>query len=415
MGFSDDTNPIGDVVSLHLPDSGIEISNWTRYSFNSHFLTPTDAWSFTLEGESIDQSLINKLAPGSRVTLTVNGHVNGDGYIDAMDLHCDRGGGTQLTIEGRDRLAMAVDGCVDPKTQFSRDMTLYDVVKRVFTPYGWSDDNQFLISNETNANVISGQKRGRPLSKGKKPKELKSFTIHQLKPYASEGAFAFASRICQRHGLMIWLSAEGNFLIIGKPDFNQETRHILRRARGANGESNNILAGGKKFDLADQPSIIIATGYGAGAEFQHSKLKVAMKNPAVSVDVSDVLAKHPDAFLMTASNSPTIAAYKATPVTVPRSRPVFLHDDESKTIEQLKNFVLREMSLRLRKSMTCRYTVEGHTNNGSVWCVDSIVDVHDDIAGVNEPMWVLSRTLTKSRSEGTRTEVELIRPGTLVF
>jgi len=43
------------------------------------------------------------------------------------------------------------------------------------------------------------------------------------------------------------------------------------------------------------------------------------------------------------------------------------------------------------------------------WAVDTMVDVQDDVGGVYEPLYVLSRTFHKSRSGGTKTDLELIR------
>ena len=96
-------------------------------------------------------------------------------------------------------------------------------------------------------------------------------------------------------------------------------------------------------------------------------------------------------------------------------RPVFLHDDESKTQEQLNNFVRREMSLAVRKSLTAEYTVEGHgqkneDDGGFVpWDIDTVVDVLDDVAGIAERMYVVGRGFEKSRQSGTTTRLELIR------
>jgi prophage tail gpP-like protein len=94
-------------------------------------------------------------------------------------------------------------------------------------------------------------------------------------------------------------------------------------------------------------------------------------------------------------------------------RPLFLHDEESKTQEQLNFFVKRTMSELLRKSLVCHYTVEGHGQNVDgvfvPWDIDRVVEVHDEPGGVDERMWIIGRTFEKSRSGGTFTRLELVR------
>jgi prophage tail gpP-like protein len=58
-------------------------------------------------------------------------------------------------------------------------------------------------------------------------------------------------------------------------------------------------------------------------------------------------------------------------------------------------------------------TVYGHTQDGHPFAVDTLIDVDDDVLGLHEPMWVMERTYTKSRSAGTTTTLTLIRRYTL--
>jgi hypothetical protein len=82
-----------------------------------------------------------------------------------------------------------------------------------------------------------------------------------------------------------------------------------------------------------------------------------------------------------------------------------MHDEESKTQEQLNNFCRRQMSLFLRKSLTASYTLEGHGQmvNGQFvpFLVDTVVDVQDEVGDLNERMWIQSVDYSKSRSSGT--------------
>ncbi len=403
-----------DVVTLDMPETGIRIDSWSSYSFNSNFLTPTDEWQFTIESEALPATTLRKLAGGRRVTLAINGHVQGDGYIDDVSVSNGRDVGTTITLEGRDRLAQMVDTNMDPRIKFPASQTLEQFILQIAAPFGWSSESQVTDSNAANRNVLTGQTRG--VSKSVKGRYIKSVLTHQLKPYPHEGTFSFLSRITQRHGLWTWLSADGTQLVVGKPSFDQRSSGSLIRRVG-NSTANNVLRGSSRSSLRSQPSIIVAQGRGGGGEFPKSRLTVLIENPAVAADNRAIFAAYPDAKVvhLLDDSGANVTAARFTPLASAVSRPMFLEDDEAKTPDELENFVRRELALKIRQHFTAHYVVDGHTMNGVPWAVDTMVDVDDDRLGIHEPLYVLSRTFTKSRSDGTKTQLELIKPHSLIF
>ena len=398
-------NPELDSVTLKLVDVGGDLKTFTEYSYNENFLTPTDGFSFTIadDGNEFDSWVVDQIKIGSEVALYVNDKIQASGYVDAFEIRNSRSGGTVVTIEGRDKLSTAVDGHIDPRIKFKESDTLLQILERVFGEFGFS---VFTETNEANRNIITGAVRG--LKASKKGRELKSFRAAQLKPFPQEGAFAFASRISQRFGLWIWLASDGKTVVVSKPDFDQEPRYRLQRKRGAASSQNNILEGGARYDGTDQPTILYAFSQGGGGEFEKAKLRFGQRNPVCTApNVEDIIKRYPDV--------PVKGAVGSFAFNNKRARPLFLQDDESKTQEQLEYFAQREMSLHARKALVCHYEVAGHTCNGQPWCVDTIVDVDDDIARVDGTMWIQSRAFSKSRSGGTKTSLELIRRGSLIF
>ena len=407
--------PENGTIVLELPDAGIVLDTFNSYSFNSHFLTPTDGWHFNVGDETISDKLLQALTPGQSVQLKVDDLIQASGFVDRVDIRSDRSGGTEVSIAGRDVLAPAVDANIDPRMRFSEGQTLEQILFAIFQQFGF---NAMVVDDEANLNVMRGQTRG--IKTSKKGKPLKSFITHQLKPYPHEGAFAFASRLTQRHGLWIWPSADGKALIVGKPIFDQEASYALRHKRGAAGVDNNVVSSSVCRDGTDQPSIIVATGYGAGGAFPRSSLKAIAINELTAYGpdgdfvpvVKQVLKDNPEAVRIDVRTDFGHEALVPSKV----ARPLYLHDDESKTPEQLANYVRRELALRQRKAFTGHYIVEGHKNSGAPWTVNSIVDIDDDVSNVHGAFWILSRTFNKDRTgTGTRTELEIIRPNTLAF
>lgn len=414
------SQPDKEQVSLFLPEAKLEIDNFQEYSFNANFLTPSDGFSFVVGEENLSVDWREALRPGAEVNLRLNGRVQATGYIDSIERSASRGGGVEWRVEGRDRLGQAVDACADPFLMLKESMTLLDGMKVLFGPFGWVTNDQYVEDNDANFQLKVGLTKRRKTrtsdSKGFGRRAIKATQLHQFKAYPREGVFEFASRLTQRHGLWIWASADGRQLIIGAPDFEALPFQQLIRGTNDKGEfQNNVLDGSVKFDVANQPTVIVADGYSQNGEFGRSKVRAIMTNTAVYTNDT----AYADTFIRFKDAKNVLGHPFETPTYVPRNRTAFFHDDESQTMEHLENFIRREMALLQRQSLQVQYTVEGHgqiTDVGFVpWVVDSTVAVRDEVTGLRETLYVLGVTFNKSRSGGTSTQLELIRLNTLLF
>ena len=198
------SQPESDAIVLQLRDDrgGVsqEVTNFVSYAFNSHFLTPTDGFHFTIGDEAVLRSLLGAVYVGQRVSLTINGLRQADGYVDRIHVRSSREGGTELTIEGRDRLSKVVDANADPqKYRFTANNTLEDVLVHTLNGFGWTEDH-VLNDNAANANIITGQLQGQRTSK--KGKLLKSFRSTSSSPTRKRvsSAFSRASRSASDFG-----------------------------------------------------------------------------------------------------------------------------------------------------------------------------------------------------------------------
>lgn len=462
MAITDTSTPaIGDMTIRVRPAKGgsdpVEFTRFLSYSYSESYLSPSDESNFEIAERELSPTDAAALQAGSVVQILVGGHVQSVGVIDDVEATVDRAAGSVVRVTCRDQLSIAVDAQVDPRMRFLPSQTLADVIKACYEPLGFTD---FQISNEANRNIITGQTHGTATSvtgAGKRAspqgaKSLKNYVLHQEKPYPNEGVFQFTSRISQRFGLWIRPGAAAGTLIVAKPDFDQDPRYGLQHVYGAAASSNNIVRGTFRKSRQEQPSILIAFGVGGGGDFARTALRTAVVNPVVQADNSAIIGA---SYALTTSTTKSVAAaaerdatgaitnagetvdittsqtsYAAlsfvgvpavtaafSPFIEAKARPAFLYDPESRTIEQLNSYILRELSLRLRKALTARYEIMGHMLNGQPIAVDTIVNVNDQRPTVlwQGPLWVLGRRYSKSAKDGTRTTLDLILPGSLIF
>ncbi len=468
MTVSDETES---VITLEIGPGGgngegLVLDSWKSYTFNSNFLTPTDGWSFTLGDDVITDEVRIAIAPRQKVTLSIGGNIQCTGFVDKVSANSTRGGGLELTIEGRDVLSPAVDSVIDPRKKFTPEMSLLTLLQNVFAPFGFTEKDQFLLDNEDNRNVMTGRqhkttkaggihntpvKNAKVASKKggkgkkKKAKALDSYQLHLLKPDLHETAFTFAARVSQRFGLWIWAHADGKHLIIGEPTFDDGPDCIVTHKRpdkadhtfATEGLANNIISSHVTRDAASQPSIIFGSASSTGGANPRDQFSVGIVNPSVQTFLTDILAaysktrlidleylgvgyksewvENPDGGPKTYEVRSPIEAYVDS-----SARPLFLTDQNSKSQEELECFLKRELALRRQKAFTYSFEVVGHEyedRDGAKvpWQVDMIVRVDDDYCDVHEDLWVIGRTFTKSRGGGTMTKIECVRQHTLEF
>lgn len=439
-----------DTVVLRLPDLGKTITNWSSYHFNSGFLKPTDSWSFTISGE--DLTLYQQLlVGGTKVQLSINERIQCTGYIDVQNISYEPKSGTVININGRDILAKMVNANADPTFQFQSSMTVGDLINGMIVKFGI---RTVYNTQDTNLNIITGRPNNQSVKTSivntptttfirKNPNDLKltpvitnvpttqvtsnikpglsKLPIKEFKPRINEGAYAYIERLIKREGLMMKAVADGSGIMVISPDFTGPVDYQIIQKKDDT-SNNNVLRSQMTMSQIDQPSLIVATGFGTNkTDIKKSRLKVIMINELAGLDengnpypqVQAEIAKWPNASILPIRKE-----------LIPKNRPfntanafcpIYLTDDEAKDIAQLQKFVTRKMGEFQQKSLNVRYTVLGHTQNGAPWAVNTLVNVDDDINNIHQIMWVMDKTFSKNLSGGTTTELVLIKPYTLLI
>lgn len=425
-----------------------EIRNWDRYSIKSDFLTPTAGFDFTL---STDQPLLfnDILKEGAKVTIAVNDRIQMTGYIDRKTISANRNGGIIYTITGRDILGTVVSASIDPKIKITTNQTVADFVYSVLSEFGIQE---IQIGDNVNYNIVTGFLKGQKgqsktikvqeatsrkvTADGKSAEiqyqtssviqvlnaraDLKELKLDQRKVRWGDGAYQTMDRLLARLGLRMWAMADGSGVVVGEPDFTSDSPFKI--IRKFNGNNNNVIDGAININAETQPSCIVARGFGGGDQEPKAKSLV--------IAVNELVAVTPDGNPVKSATN-TIARYQGAKVLPIRKellpkennivavftqKPVFIKDDESKSIEQLSAFARRVLSRYQKEFITLTYTLKGHSYEGVYpWNFNTMVDVDDDYLDIHEKMWIIGRDFIKSKADGTLTQVRLIKPFTLVL
>lgn len=436
-----------DTVALVVRGLDREIKTWQSYSIRQDFLTPASAFDFTFSTNA--PTLYNDIfVDGTEVQINVNGHPQLTGVIEKVKRVSDRKNGMVYTVSGRDFLGPVVSASIDTKVRIEATQTVFDFLSLVLAPFGI---DKIEVGAEFNTSIVTGNMLGKSRSQSTKTPikdasaridangklatvyttktvtqivqssrtDLKTLQLDQLKPKIGDGAMQVIERLLSRLGLQMFAAADGSGVVVAAPDFTSAPIHRLIRQFDGDGV-NNIITGTSDVNAEIQASYVHAVGKSSGSDMASTSLKCIAVNELVSCRPDGTFAD----FVQTAiARYPGIAVLPIRPRLLPRNEaivsrrkpvPMFYRDDESKTLAQLQAFARRKLSELQRKYFSVKYTVKGHTYAGKhPYAINTNVDVDDDYLGIHESLWCIKRTFTKSRNDGTKTELDLIRPYTL--
>lgn len=400
-----------DTITLRFADNLIEIDNWIDYHYNQDFLKPTCEWSFTINDE--DGNLVDTLVYGVGINIYLNGKIQCAGLIEKVTILEDDHGGTLLRVQGRDIMAKVVEGCVNPKLQFGTATTLQAIVTKVLTPLGITQiDN----SDHLNLNVLTGKSYAPDEDAGFNKRQMK-----ELKSHYGEGSWQFLDKLLKRQGFMMWARADGTGVVISQPNYNNNSGLVIKHSQNTKNTTNNVLFGEKVVDGTGQPALLYCKGFTNGDDAQVVSSDIIMVNelvgldingiplPAVSAIIADYQAQGVKILDLRNNLIPLRQSFYQKPIV---TAPCFIKDDEAQDSGQLQNFVKRTMAHFQVKMVNLHYRLLGHTQNSTPWAINTLVQVDDDVLDIHEPYWVMERTFSKTYSDGTITDLKLIKPYT---
>lgn len=379
------------ILSVRFEGLGRETTNVTEWELDSGYEVSADAFSFTLFEQ--DRALLKglELQP---VELLVNGVSQMLGRIEVTER-----GATALTMrcEGRDYISEIVECNASPEKKFTADTEIGVALTEIMRPAGITQVMDF--ENISMAELRTGKKI--KYGKRKSPKKNKA---SDYKPQPGDGIYDFCNRLIARHAATFQPGPARNTIVINQPDYEQEPLYqLVRTDDTTNSGANNIVRASARRDYSSFPTQAIFTGTNAEKGKQGTGLAVVMDLAGLAWGFNAELAEVLGRGIAVGESRDGVKNVLY--------RLLYRRDTESRNEKELRTAASRAISDRLKETLRYSATVRGHADptTGALWAVNTMCQVSDSIADVNEALWIASRKFRLS-SEGAFTDLEMWRP-----
>jgi prophage tail gpP-like protein len=378
-------------LRLRFDALGRETENVTAFRLDSSYLTSTDGFEVTLVEPDFELTRKLELQP---VSIYLGGNLQMVGRIDKST----RGkNGEAVTLFGRDYISEMVECHVDPAVKIKKNASLAQAILDAAGTVGIA--NVVGDAGVTMRNLRTGAN----ISGGAAPPDFTALKQDEYKLNPGEGIFEFSNRLAARHGATIQPTDKRDTIALTAPDYGQDVSFLLQRYRVDPTAVGNVLEGEATRDYSRFPTHVLATGK-RGAK---GEPKQALFNQ-IQAELEDLLAGLIETERQLPTNNP------ASIETLYRLW--YLRDEQARTAAQIAKSAQRAYADRFKETLAYTSTVQGHTDvDGRMYAIDTVARVIDEVAHVEEELWVETVSLSYSKESGPRTEMAMWRKSAFVI
>lgn len=453
-------------LKIRFTDLGRETTNVKSYSLDSAYMTSTDAFSFTLYEE---HSFLIRGLELQPVELYVDGNLQAVGRVEVTTV-----GGTDglaIQCQGRDYICDMVECNVDPAVSVNDKMKLEQVIKLAAKSVGienvtydaarWRNQR---AGGQIQTPVPQWSFKDAPLKDYKvnpgegiyeflarmcvrfgatiQPTLQRDTVLLSAPDYVQEPAYSITRSVLNPG------STKNNVLnATATRDYTKFPTVVLVTGKAAGGPEQTrkeaaVTSAYKGLMQRRSPSLFWKPWYppynlpepGEENSFQVQPFKDMKKSLAAQEkflrELKEAEDKIQEEILATAVDSdiqqtilallpPGVAAWtiRIPPKSARRPlglyRLLYLRDTLAKDTKQLANTAARIAAERMKDSLQYEVTIRGHKDpeTGRTYTPDTIIDVHDDICGIGERLWVEHVAFSYSPGSGPITTLTCWRPG----
>lgn len=400
-----DSNSLGgvdDEVTLTIGGAGtVRIAE--SYEVKQAIFTQPNGYAIRLGNSEAARKLLAYGKPNTPTELRINGRLQQTGWTDGPELSSSASAGTTVTIHGRDALAVVHDPYVRADQTFGSSLSYGELTGQVLdivVPRSYT----LVYSNAANRQATTGASIQLSAPDDLKAALAAPKSKQRTAKFGSKW-WEFLKKEHQEAGIFLWATADGNF-VLSQPHAGQAPIYRIAREYGKTRNTVSVTSCQFKNSSVGRFSSYEVRARGGG------KAATAIASP----------------------NGPSGGASGGG--TGRRQHVGVYTDDEmvawgidrpwtnlhakATSPAQCDFIARRECAKNRHENWNLVYTVAGHSTvsmdgrSRVVWGVDTIVQVKDEIIGVEGDFWIEAVTF-KRGPDGTSTELILQRPVDLIF
>lgn len=234
---------------IAMTSGGRELADWTRYEIVSDMLAWADDFVIAVAPPSLE--VWQLAAPGSAVTITVDGTTILTGFIDSRALSGDASGAS-IAITGRDKGGRLVDESMPVQKLLGLDLAGLGLA----VAGEWF--SRVELSNAENRALVRG--RGTKAPAGAEPVFARRADAPRLVE-PGERRVDVLEHYLPRARVLAWSTADGEALVIGRPNRTQAPQYCFHNA----GPQANVVRYELVENLAEMYSEIAVVGAQVGS------------------------------------------------------------------------------------------------------------------------------------------------------
>ena len=366
-------------VTNQLSVDGKPLTKFLNYSFQSSIIVPVDSFSFSFASPDA-APITDSINAGDIVQLTANGITLATGIIDQVEVEIDGDSGEKITLQGRDLMSQLEDQdaiSMDSSTIWGESTSLLNGVKTL------CKDTRI-----TNFEV-----------KGKTP----TGNSFLLATEPGESKLAALQRFLEYLNCVAWMAPNGT-MNIGKPNMAQEITDnyfVSRADRDSNCLSMRVTRSPTMI-----PNIIIPVWTGQETTVNRADPQQALTN---------VGAKDANRLLKLGHRT-----LKTVIVSLPQGNDAQSLAEIDLLVQAgganiIQAYAKKEIARKNVSELQVQVVVAGHfADDGSPFSIDTLYQISNDRAGIDEVMYLYQLEYTLDESGGQRTNLMFCRLGTIV-
>jgi prophage tail gpP-like protein len=397
------TTVADEFVQVQLGDDEIRIA--TQYEVRIGIFDQPSSFSLTLGSGLTSADIIKRYPPRTGFQLFVGSRPQFAGYTDGFKLSGSGSGATEVSIKGRDVLALAYDSFHEKESSYVA-MSHIALVDKMLDELGLLKPFNGPDESVAHVQVKASNAETRDLRSGATiPDEAPSIEVELGKAMGTRGNAQIVLRsklgerwmdLVERHlrqsGLFMWCSATGD-AVIGRPNYHQTPIYKIIRKRGQKPRYDNVISFDYEIDFQPRYSEVVIYGKSTGRKYARTTQHGAYTDDElVSMGFHKVLV---------------------------------VRDAEVTSTEAAERMARRRLAEGRRRGFALTYIVAGHVTSDPTsvfaadvapkcWAPDTMVHVEDDEIGVNENFWI-EQVIFRRSATGTTTQLKLLPRDALIF